>query len=435
MSIYRVSQLERDYSHNKWEIWDTAMASLRSLTIVVDSLSKLKHPFIMVGQAACYAMNVKWEDPTAVDLLVRASILEKFRDSLLGTGFWTEPASKSSKDGISQRGINRFRRDACVLLKRTDSRGNNCCNYLRLWSEEAYGLKIGGFNSFIPLKVTNQLWEKAGTKDPCNNGRYSITEYIPDMYVPTLPVLLDAIIRNVFRGRRDTPFRYADVSTQLRALIMTNYFEDSPAREMVLANFQEEEWKFDFLSDYFNRVTRPRPAGHKPKQSDVRERHLRVKYLRTAQSASLGPYATPPGCYHDNDGILRPVENYYPQIDVGDGQPEHMPQSPGYDFDSFDYICNPWPDKQESEDKEGDIYLMERLSGFKINGYMGFDLPVLRWLDAVEEEKDYRFIKQVHRDTILEQRPSARPRDPNLGVRIDWARPGNPSHGPWVVDS
>lgn len=109
-----------DFTLNKQECWEPVKSSVRSLSAVAAHLFKLKHPFIIVGEAASYAMNVKWEDPTTVDLLVRASTLNKLKIVLSITGTWTEVVdSKSHRDTAS------LRRDACVLLKRAVSRGGH----------------------------------------------------------------------------------------------------------------------------------------------------------------------------------------------------------------------------------------------------------------------------------------------------------------------
>ena len=48
--------------------------------------AKSRHCGRSSGQAACYAMNVKWENTTPGDLLVRASTLDKLEDILPNTG-------------------------------------------------------------------------------------------------------------------------------------------------------------------------------------------------------------------------------------------------------------------------------------------------------------------------------------------------------------
>ncbi|KAK8040853.1 hypothetical protein PG994_013860 [Apiospora phragmitis] len=171
------------FSLNKHETWDPVKESVRSLHAVAAQLQNLKHPFVMVGQAATFAMNVKWDDPTTVDLLVRASTLHKLKTVVCITGNWTEMGVRAAhrKGGASQRNIEPLRQDACVLFKRTVFWGGRECKSLRLWSEEAYGLKIK-FDSFIQLKPTFQLFEKAELEDPTDEG--SIVRYIPETYVP-----------------------------------------------------------------------------------------------------------------------------------------------------------------------------------------------------------------------------------------------------------
>ncbi|KAK7934924.1 hypothetical protein PG985_000419 [Apiospora marii] len=282
MSMSQTIYNKGDLTPNKEECWGPVKSSLRSLSAVAAHLFKLKHPFIMVGEAANFAMNVKWEDPTTVDLLVRASTMDKLKIVLSATNTWTEVVDNRSQRNNTEP----LRRDACVLLKRTVFRGGNWCKYLRLWTEEAYGLKIQ-HDSFIQLKDTFQLWQKA-EPETLIDYEASIKRFIPETYVPTLPALLQATTRSIHRGRRERPYLYADSRARLRALVMVNWLDEPLARELVLAGCTEE-WQSDYLDGYLDSFTRPVPDQD---GRGYRDRNMRIQCRRAARWASLDAYVT-----------------------------------------------------------------------------------------------------------------------------------------------
>lgn len=134
-----------------------------------------------------------------------------------------------------------------------------------------------------------------------------------------------------------------------RALVTTDYIEDSAARETLLANVQA--YKFEFLNKYLNYITQPLPAGPKPKQSDILEHQIRVQCLYSAQRAiqpkeppwALGPQ---PCCIHDAEEILRPTYHYDPIVEMGNHQPKYAIRYPTRCAEGFTSVFDPRRNQQ-----------------------------------------------------------------------------------------
>ncbi|KAK8113269.1 hypothetical protein PG984_013795 [Apiospora sp. TS-2023a] len=395
MSMSQTIYNKGDLTPNKQECWEPVKSSVRSLSAVAAHLFKLKHPFIMVGEAANFAMNVRWEDPTIVDLLVRASTLDKLKTVLYITDTWTEVV-----DSKSQRNTGPLRRDASVLLKWTVCRGGNWCKYLRLWTEEAYGMKIKP-DSFIQLKDTFQLWQKAEPENVVNDEAASTKRFIPETYVPTLPALLRATIVSLQRGRRDRPYLYADSRARLRSLVTVNWLDDPLARELVLGTCCRQEWQYDYLLGYLDSFTRPAPD--QDGRGGYRERNMRIQCRRAARWAALDIYVATgynleeqlsfhpilgaeenQSVVADNNNDNNNMETDIIMVDVDD-----RPFIPGASYKgsnlengyNYSYIG-------QAEVEEGQAYPMEQfIARAESDTSSDYDAAIRAWLHEKQEEE------------------------------------------------
>ncbi|KAK7966520.1 uncharacterized protein PG986_000797 [Apiospora aurea] len=399
MSSSRAFHQKEHFCLNKHESWEPVKASIRSLYAVAAHLFKLKHPLIMVGEAATFAMNVKWEDPTTVDLLVRASTLEKLKAVLAITNSWTEISSKTRIQS-GYRNTECRRRDACLLFKRNVFRGGQWCKYLRLWTEEAYGLKIDA-KSFIQIKPTFQLFEKAELEDPTDER--SIIRYIPETYVPTLPALLQATIHSINRGRRDQPYAYVDSFARLRALVQVNWLEESPAREVVLEQCQEG-WQYTYLNGFFDSYTRPLPD----QDGSRRERNLRLQCRRAARWAS-------PDLYRKTGYDAEEEEPLPPLV------PELMGLDADVDVDDRPVVPGACHDYYDSDDSDSDI---DDQAEEVQQAY-----PMVHFMARAESDKSSDYEAGIRAWHELEKEKSQVEFGPQACT--GWEKPGNATRGPW----
>ncbi|KAK8066563.1 hypothetical protein PG997_013310 [Apiospora hydei] len=399
MSVSRAFYQEGNFCLNKHESWEPVKASIRSLSAVAAHLFKLKHPFIMVGEAAAFAMNVKWEDPTTVDLLVRASTLEKLKTVLAITNSWTEISSKTRIQS-GYRNTQCRRRDACLLFKRNVSRGGPWCKYLRLWTEEAYGLKIDA-DSFIQIKPTFQLFEKAEQEDPIDER--STIRYIPETYVPTLPALLQATIRSINRGRQDQPYAYVDSLARLRALVKVNWLEEWPAREVVLEQCREG-WQYTYLNGFFDSYTRPLPD----QDGSRRERSLRLQCRRAARWASLDLYRRT-GYDAEEEEPLPPLVPELMDLDA-DVDVDDRPMVPG--------SCHYYNSNSDDSDFDSDV-----------DDQVQQAYPMEHFMARAESDKSSDYEAAIRAWHELEKEKSQVDLSPQ--ARTGWEKPGNATRGPW----
>ncbi|KAK8035677.1 hypothetical protein PG993_010672 [Apiospora rasikravindrae] len=431
MSMSQAIYKKGDFCLNKHESWGSVKSSIRSLSDVPTHLFKLKHPFIMVGDAAAFAMNVKWEDPTTVDLLVRASTLEKLKTVLAITDSWTEINSKTCTKSGSQW-IEQRRRNACSLLKRNVPRGGHRCKYLRLWTEEDYGLKIN-FDFFIQIKPTFQLFEKAEPEDPSDEK--SIIRYIPETYVPTLPALVEATVYSIYQGRRGRAYNYVDSLARLRALVTVNWLEESPAREVLLKHCGKEEWQYDYLNGFFDSYTRPLPD----QDGGRRERNLRLQCRRAARWASLDLYLET-GYDAEEEEPLPPLVPELMDLDA-DADVDDRPMVPGAchhdnsdDDSDSDSVHDDQPEVQQA-------YPMEQfMARAKNHQSPDYDAIIRAWNELNKKKTASSSQPRKAKPSSLSSSSSsssspATKRMPQIDhgpqARTGWEKPGNATCGPW----